>query len=92
MNNSSNGFLFDIKSNGLKSKLEGAIKDERLFVAAAQGKVEDTDLLSKLYVLGQEIRDNKNYDVKVVENYLDNGDSFTASVSFLPTEKPAILK
>ena len=40
--------------------------------------------MSKLYVLGQEIRDSKNYDVKVVENYFDNGDSFTASVSLLP--------
>ena len=34
----------------------------------------------------------KNYDVKIVENYHDNGDSFTASVSFLPKEKTAKLK
>lgn len=92
MNNSTNGFLFDVNSDNFSVSLERALKDKRLFVAAAQGKVSDIDLLSKLYIVEQEVRNSKNYDVKIVENYLDNGDSFMASVSFLPTEKPAILK
>lgn len=92
MNNSTNGFLFDINLDNFSVSLERALKDKRLFVAAAQGKVSDIDLLSKLYIVEQEVRNSKNYDVKIVENYHDNGDSFTASVSFLPTEKPAILK
>lgn len=92
MNNSSSKFLYSVEADDLSINLERALKDKRLFIAAAQGKVGDIDLLSKLYVLGQEIRDSKNYDVKVVENYLDNGDSFTASVSFLPKEKTAKLK
>lgn len=92
MNSSTNGFLFDINSDNFSVSLERALKDKRLFVAAAQGKVSDIDLLSKLYIVEQEVRNSKNYDVKIVENYLDNGDSFMASVSFLPKEKAAILK
>ena len=92
MNNSTYGFLFDINSDNFSVSLERALKDKRLFVAAAQGKVSDIDLLSKLYIVEQEVRNSKNYDVKIVENYHDDSDSFTASVSFLPKEKTAKLK
>lgn len=78
----SNGFLCSINDDNLNCRLFDSLANNNLFVVAANGKVGDLDLLSRLYMI-RECVDSKKYGVEVIEKYADDGKMFTASVSFV---------
>ena len=75
------GFLFDINDPKLNCLLEESLRNNALSVVGAEGKVNDCDLLSRMYSLREEVE--KRVDCRIYENYSENGDDFTASVSFI---------
>ena len=75
------GFLFDINNPRLNVLLEESIKNNALSVVGAEGKVDDVDLLSRLYMVRHEFGDKNGFEVH--EHYVDDGRNFTASVSFI---------
>lgn len=75
------GFLFDINDPKLNCLLEQSLINNTLSVVGAEGKVNDCDLLSRMYSLREEVEKRVDCDIK--EHYVENGDDFTASVSFI---------
>ena len=77
------GFLFDINNPNLGKSLENSIKNNSLAVVGAYGKIADLDLLFKIYKTRELIENNGDFNGIVRENYYDDGENFTASISFI---------
>lgn len=79
--NENTGFLFDINDSKLNVLLEESLEKNSLSVVGAEGKIDDFDLISKLYMVRHEFGDRNDFEVH--EHYNDDGSNFTASVSFI---------
>ncbi len=78
-------FLFDVNDPQLNALLKKSLEENPISVVATTGKVDDLALISKIYNVGQKIRDKNN--CKVRECYHDDGLDFVASVSFIKKPK-----
>lgn len=86
MSNNQNIFISSIDDLNFKSNLENALTNGLYFVAVTSGKIEDINLLKRLYELEEEILNSNIYNVNVHEHYSDDGINFLASVSFIKKE------
>lgn len=74
-------FLFDVNDPQLNVLLKESLKNNFVSVVGAEGKVDDLNLITRMYMVRHEFGDKKDYEVH--EHYADDGKNFTASVSFI---------
>lgn len=77
------GFLYSIHEPELENIIFDSLKNNKLFVAVATGKVGDLDLLSKMYALRELVEQSDHSDAHIVEHYSDDGQEFSSCISFI---------
>ena len=81
-----NNYLCSIDELKFSSYLDDALTNYGFFVAAASGKINDTNPIRRLYEIEQSVLNENKYDVEVYEHYSDDGINYLASVSFIKKE------